>query len=351
MINAMHILATPAFRGRELNPYNWLLYTYIKNLGIQVDELSHLKLLTNRYTIWHIHWPELPLNEKSIIKAFIKIKVLLIQIDWARRRGTKIVWTIHNLSAHEGLHSKLSAWFWKAFTQRLDGCISLSETGMTVAQHRFPELKSIPGFVVSHGHYREEYPNQMNTHEARTSLELPYSAKVLLFFGRIRFYKNVPQLIKAFRQLPDSEAILCIVGCPDFPELAEEIKQEASLDSRIRLYLNFVPQDKAQLYFQAADLVVLPYREILNSGSAILALSFDRPILVPLYGALGELQDHVGKEWVRTYTGDINTFQIEAALKWIRNTSRSQHAPLEAFAWNELAQQTITAYKAIADIK
>jgi beta-1,4-mannosyltransferase len=42
---------------------------------------------------------------------------------------------------------------------------------------------------------------------------------------------------------------------------------------------------------RAADLIALPYKEILNSGSAILALSFDRPILVPAAGALAELSE------------------------------------------------------------
>ena len=69
------------------------------------------------------------------------------------------------------------------------------------------------------------------------------------------------------------------------------------------------------MYLPATDLVVLPYRDILNSGSAVLALSFDRPVLVPRRGSLGDLQNHVGRQWVRTYEGDIGAAELEAASR------------------------------------
>jgi hypothetical protein len=113
------------------------------------------------------------------------------------------------------------------------------------------------------------------------------------------------------------------------------------------MHLDFVPKDRAQLYFRAADLAILPYREILNSGSAVLALSFNCPVLVPLRGALGELQTQVGEEWVRTYAGELIPSQIEEALDWALHTSRPQKAPLTALDWKELTQQTLAAYHAI----
>lgn len=347
----MHILARPAFKNRSDNPYNWLLYSSMQELGVDVDESSLKQCLQNRYAIWHLHWPELPLNQTSRRTAFTKIQALFLQMDWARSRGTKTVWTVHNLAAHEQRHPKLEAWFWQAFTHRLDGYISLSQAGMEAAQERFPQLKQLPGFVIPHGHYREEYPDFVSTQEARASLGIPPSAKVLLLFGRIRAYKNAAQLIQVFRQVPNPEAILYIAGSPEFPALAEELERVAASEPRVRMHLDFVPTDKAQLYFRAADLVILPYREILNSGSAVLALSFNCPVLVPLRGALGELQTQVGEEWVRTYEGELVPSHIEDALDWVLNTSRPKQAPLEALNWKELAQQTLAAYHAIADIR
>src|SRR5690606_36127483 len=67
-------------------------------------------------------------------------------------------------------------------------------------------------------------------------------------------------------------------------------------------------------YFRAADLVVLPYREILNSGTALLALSFDRPVLLPEAGAGDELTRRVGSEWVCTYEHELSATDIERGL-------------------------------------
>jgi glycosyltransferase involved in cell wall biosynthesis len=171
---------------------------------------------------------------------------------------------------------------------------------------------------------------------------------VILFFGKIRAYKNAPELLKAFRQFSDPETMLFVAGRPEFPALAAALEQEAAEDQRVRIHLDFISKDKAQVYFRAADLVILPYREILNSGSALLALSFDRPVLVPLRGAFGELQAQVGEEWVRTYVGEIVPSQIEASLEWALNTPRPKQAPLDALNWKDLAQRTIDAYKTIA---
>ena len=340
----MRVIVDPTFKRPDENPYLRLLYSHMSALGAEVDEVSLGRLLLRKYAIWHRHWPERYLNDASLFKALIKTFVMLILMNFKRWRGTKVVWTIHNYAAHEQLYPQIEKWFWKAFISRIDGYISLSHSGLEVAQERFPQLKKIPGFVIPLGHYLEEYQNEIPEEEARNRLKISTSAKVLLFFGRIRPYKNTLKLIQVFRQYPSQDARLLIVGKPKNPELAEELKTEASLDPRVQLYLNFTPGDQIQVYFRAADIVVLPFREILNSGSALLSLSFNRPVLVPLLGALGELQGEVGKEWLYTYEGEITSQQIDEALEWALNTPRLEKPALEAFDYKKISQRTIDAY-------
>ncbi len=83
------------------------------------------------------------------------------------------------------------------------------------------------------------------------------------------------------------------------------VETAAESDRRIKLDLRRIPSNEVQLLFSAADLVVLPFSDIMHSGSAMLALSFDRPVLVPARGSLPELQMRVGSEWVRTYDGEL----------------------------------------------
>jgi beta-1,4-mannosyltransferase len=346
----MQIYAQPAFENRQFNPYNWLLYTQVQQLGVTVAEFSPRQLCQHPTTaprVWHLHWPDLCLKSPNRTKVWLKTQMLLRWMDLARLQGIKIVWTVHNLGSHEHYHPDLEARFWPAFTRRLDGYFSLTQTGMTAAQARFPHLGTLPGFVVPHGHYRQEYPQTSSRAAARQQLGLSPDAQVILSFGRIRTYKNVPRLVSTFQQLPDPHTQLLVAGLPE-PSVAAELQAlQTQGDARIHWHLDFISEAMTPVYFQAADLVVLPYREILNSGGALLALSLNCPVLVPAKGSLGELQTKVGAEWVRTYPGDLTPAELEAGLAWAQTTPRAQTAPLEAFDWHQIARLTVAAYQSL----
>jgi glycosyltransferase involved in cell wall biosynthesis len=339
---SLRILAWPAFKTRGQNPYAYLLYSHMQ--GAEVDEFSIANVITRRYDVWHMHWPEMFLNvEKTVASAALKTLVVLTLIDFARRRGTKIMWTVHNLASHERRYPRVEKWFWPAFLSRLDGFITLSESGLATARERFPELRNLPGSVVPHGHYRGEYPDDKQT-DCRQPLGIGANAKVALFFGWIRDYKNVPGLISAFRGINDPETVLCIAG-REFPGSSPSVREVADGDPRIHLHLQHIPAENVQTFFGAADLVVLPYREILNSGTAVLALSFNKPVLVPRKGAMSELQTLVGSNWVRTYEGELRTEELTRAIQWAKEEHRPGVAGLDSLEWNRVAEQTLAAYR------
>lgn len=343
----MRVIAWYAFKYKVGNPYNWLLYTHMSKLGVEVTEFSVHKFLVRKYDVWHIHWPESLLDSSNLAVVFVKILSLLALLKVARIRGTKVFWTVHNLRAHECRYPRLEAWLWWLFIRQVDAYISMTEMGKENALEQFPVLRERQGFVVPHGHYREVYPNQMTKAEARRMLNLSPESKVIAFVGQIRPYKNVPQLIQTFRNLDDQQAFLVVAGYPNTSETEQLVKAAAEGESRIQLFLHSVPSENLQLYLNAADLVVLPYRKILNSGSALLALSFDRPVLLPCLGGLRELQELVGTDWVRMYTEDLTTTDLAEALEWAISTSRSQIAPLSKLDWERLAKKTLEAFHAV----
>lgn len=333
----MRILAWP---NDSTNPYTPLLYSNM-GPGVQVEEFSARKLL-HRYDVWHIHWPESLLNIRSASKAAYKLAGFFAAIDFLRWRGTKIVWTMHNFKAHEALHPSLEARFWRQFIPRVDGAISLSETGLRMAEAKFPALRDLPTAVIPHGHYRDEYPP--STVEGRDALDIPSKARVILFFGAVRAYKNVDALVRAFRDVTTPEALLYVVGRPNTASLTEAILKEASLDSRVRIAFEFIKTEDVSKYMQVADLVVLPYRAILNSGSALLALSFNRPVLVPDLGAMGDLRNDFGDAWVRTFSGDIDARTLEGGLDWAVQ-SRPLACPIpQTYNWQSIRAETIRFY-------
>jgi glycosyltransferase involved in cell wall biosynthesis len=315
--------------------------------SVVVDGYHWKRLVRRRYDILHLHWPEGDLNRPKLVQALPRSLSLLGLLHWARARGSKVIWTIHNLSAHEGFHPRLEKLFWRSFIPCVDGYISLSRAAQREALARFPRLGRVPGFVVPAGHYREAYARTISKSAARHELGIDSRATVLAFVGQVRPYKNIPGLIRAFQQLPDPSAVLLIAGESKALDLTAKLQTLSEVDPRVRLQLEWISDERLLGYLAAADLVVLPYAEVLNSGSALLALSFDRPILVPKAGSLGELQEAVGSAWVRTYTGELTTAELEDAASWALKTPRPAHAPLDLLRWDHIAADTVAAYQGL----
>jgi hypothetical protein len=93
--------------------------------------------------------------------------------------------------------------------------------------------------------------------------------------------------------------------------------------------------------------VVLPYREILNSGTALLSLSFDRPVMMPRRGAGTELERSVGSDWLCLYD-ELNRDGLERALaraSMLPPVSDGRH--LWPFEPGAVAAQTLRAYELV----
>jgi beta-1,4-mannosyltransferase len=341
----MRILAWPA--SVPDNPYNSLLYESLSALGAEVVPFSPMQLVRGRAAIWHLHWVEDMWNRPGLVRAGLRAGAILMMLRIAHLRGMSIVWTVHNLHTHERFHPRLEQWFWRSFVRHLDGYLALAEVGRTMAQERFPMLRSLPGFVVPHGHYRGAYPTTIDREAARARLGIAPDERVITFLGKVRPYKNVPHLIRTFRALPEPRVRLFIAGSARLPSLEHEVRAAAGSDQRIQLQLRHIPDDEVQVYLGAADVVVLPYRDILNSGSALLALSFDRPVLVPDCGAMGELAACAGPEWVRTFTGALSVAELAESLQWARAPRPSVCDGLNRLDWMSIARETLHSFECI----
>jgi beta-1,4-mannosyltransferase len=338
---SLKVIAWPA---GGVNPYTNLLYTQLSALGAEVVNFSPLAVVRASKAIWHLHWPERMLNRRSGSAAALRAAALLALALLARLRHTKLVWTVHNLSAHEYNHPWVESWFWPHFVRQLSGFIVLSTAGKDLVEQRHPGLRRLPAFVIPHGHYRGAYHDSVSQAAARAELSLPPDSRIAAFVGHIRPYKNVPHLIKAFRQIPDDRVRLLIAGEPNEPEARDELLRTAGADTRVLLVLRLIRDEELQLYLRAADLVVLPFSDILNSGSALLALSFDRPILVPRIGAVPDLERELGPEWVQAYSGVLTADHMARALEAAHTRPLGRCEALDRFGWKSLAQKTWEAF-------
>ena len=345
----VRVLARPAFSNRKLNPYNARIYQGIEDFGVSVTEYSMGRALFGRYDILHVHWPESSFNH-GLWGARFTTESLLVALRRAKARGAQLVWTMHNLRAHEGRYPGPEEEFWARYLPLVDGVIALSPTSLERARAERPSLVDKRAFVVRHPHYRGEYLDGLSRSTARARLDLPEGVPVLAYFGQIKAYKNVPALVQTVRGMK-KEVILLVAGKVRDAELANEVQACAGGDPRIRLALRHVDSDEAQVFFRAADLVVLPYRDILNSGSALLGLSFDRPVWLPADGPAGalavDLQAAVGGQWVTS--GTLGAEPLYAALEAAKQLpERTDGEHLTAFAPRTVTRQTAEVFRTLA---
>jgi len=128
--------------------------------------------------------------------------------------------------------------------------------------------------------------------EAKVRLGFRDGERTILFFGRITPYKGLEYLITSFRQLfaKRNDYRLMIAGRPDNCEdywsaIRQSIREDVE-SGQILLKSEFIPDEMTEVYFKAADVLVLPYRHIYQSGVLFLGYGFGVPALAADVGSL-----------------------------------------------------------------
>ena len=140
--------------------------------------------------------------------------------------------------------------------------------------------------------------------DAKQRLGLEDDEKAILFFGKIRPYKGIEHLVAAFKLLSTPHKgnyRLILAGEPtkDSEEYLHEIQHFVEQEfhpQQVILRIQFIPDEEMELYFKAADVLVLPYKEIFQRGVLFLAYSFGLPVIATDVGSFRE-------DIVEGYTG------------------------------------------------
>jgi beta-1,4-mannosyltransferase len=250
------------------------------------------------------------------------------------------------LSPHEKRWPLIQRLHFSIFTRLVDGFIVMNSFTKNAIEELYPALKKKKHAYIRHGHYKDYYENHNNQLTARAELHINESAVVGLFFGQIREYKGIEQLIKVFQEINCESFHLIIVGSIGKGNEAygEQLRNQIT-SAHINLIIQFVPDKSVQTYLNAADLVILPYKNILNSGSALLALSFNKPVLLPSTATTKEIAEEYEEGWVYTY--DVLDMKVlkDSMLESVKK--RNQVLDLSNRDWKPLAQRTIDFYEEV----
>jgi len=298
------LLFLPDWSGS--NPYQKLLYDALQVAGVtcsgmQGSEFTFRWLWSNRSTYKYIHFHWLfgiydPENTGLTVK---KAGIFLAKIIFARILGYKVIWTVHNIVSHEPTNIKRELALRKFTSWMVNHVIVHCNYAKEKILSDW-KLNKNKVTVIPHGSYLGHYPNEITRRDARQKLSINSDSFTFLFFGMLRNYKGIKQLVASFKKLKQQlpEIRLLVAGSPFNNVIQGEIETLAQTEG-ISLYLRYIPDDEVQIFFNASDVIVLPYQNILTSGGVILALSFGKPVIVPAIGCIPELiNDEIGFTYV-----------------------------------------------------
>lgn len=269
--------------------------------------------------------------------TLLSIPLFCLQILLAKRLGIRLVWTLHNILPHDSAQVGLHRFCQRFFAKHCDWIRVFAEETVTRAA---AELQvPIERFrVVAEGDYTSMYLNTVSRDEARAVLGLPDSAKVLLYVGVIRPYKGVQELVALFKRLAPPDTQLILAGKVLYPDYGDTLR--ASLTPAIRLYDGFVDKDHLQYYFNAADMVVLPFRNIENSGSVIMAMGFKKLIIAPRTGVL-KTRLAQQAEWLYEGDEELGALMLKAVSldpKECTALGEQNYVQLNTSRWTDFAR-------------
>jgi glycosyltransferase involved in cell wall biosynthesis len=293
------------------NPYQRLLYDHLAAEGFQLVEDEALQpgflrfrwLWRNRRTIdiLHFHWPQGLWEHNRGPAALrgplstVKVAALAARLRAARALGYTLVWTIHQVDPHEGggRRDRIGT---RALARNAH--VLLVHDAHTAADARARLGRAARDVaIVPHGNYRGWYPEGRPRAQVRAELGLSDATFAFLCFGEIRAYKGIDRLLEAFAATDLPDAALIIAGRPVDAAAQTAVETAAARDPRIKPLLGFVPDERVTELFAAADAAVLA-RKPGTSGSLLLALSLDTPVVAPRSDAYDALLRDGGAGWL-----------------------------------------------------
>jgi glycosyltransferase involved in cell wall biosynthesis len=283
-----------------VNPYFRLFYDALRPLGVElagtfVPSRRWLRENAESFEALHFHWPEWIIRSEPdsfrFFHAFrggwrisqllapaypaVQIREYRAFLRAARAARKRIVWTCHNVEAHEDATGPVRSAY-----RTLARAADLVICHDAAAGARCSSLYAPRGriAIMEHGNYDGVYPAARPKAEVLRELGISPGVPLLLFVGQVRPYKAVDLICDVAARLGEGTALL-IAGHSPIADYAREIRERvARLPNAVFVDRHLSEQEFAD-YTAASDLVLLPYRKVTGSGSALAALTLGRGLI------------------------------------------------------------------------
>jgi glycosyltransferase involved in cell wall biosynthesis len=312
----------------KINVYNPL--TWLKAGAYASGDIVHLQ-----------HW-------KASTTAMYCFIVPILKI-----RGKKIVFSVHNITPHTP--EKYFVFLDRVlnrFVFRFADCFIVHNQRNKKRFEELYDMRQRPISVIGVGLHEPLIRSNLSRKEARRHLGIPEKKKVLLNFGYVWRYKGVSVLLNALEHIAKDvpDVLLVIAGTVTSEwERCEEIIREKNLSPYIYTHLQYIPESEIDIYFSAADLVVLPYIPPFDThgGVGALAIALHKPLLV---SDIGGLPEYVRNKQAIVTPGDVNELAKKIItilndkdlLSSLTNDSRTIATEI---TWDDIAKKTLKVYE------
>lgn len=304
--------------------------------------LLSFKMILKHFEIIHVQWMPL-VTRISVELWFLKLVKML---------NVKIVYTVHNVLPHDtGLKHKKT--FEKIYNL-VDALICHTSLGKEELVNDFG-ISSRKIWIIPHGPLFHDRIN-ITIEDARNFLSFPKGRTVVLFFGKIRPYKGLEFLLEAWKKVTDKYAntLLVVVGIGQSAYL-DAIKQKIAtlgLGDFVQQDFKFIPNDEVPKYFQAADVLVYPYKDVTQSGALLTGMAFGKPIVASSCGGFRETLKN-GEAGILVEYGNVNELAdaLMALLNSPEERERFGNAAAkelnENYSWDRIAKKTLECYHSL----
>ena len=275
----------------RMNPFQALLYRSFGSSGVAVAPilrghdfrvLSGFAPLSASQTI-HFHWLSWVLGHVPDREdAQRKLGGLLGRVDRFKELGGRIAWTVHNVYPHDARFLDEELHLQQAIADRAD-VVHLMADSTTKAMDGI--LTIDPSVVVTapHPSYEGAYEDVVSRADARAALGIDADEVVFVIFGALKRYKGLGDTLSAFQLLCETDRStryrLLVAGHADDDPDVDDFVDRCLLDPRVSIDPRRIPSDKTQYYLRAADVGLVTYNRSLNSGAALLYLTFGLPVV------------------------------------------------------------------------
>jgi glycosyltransferase involved in cell wall biosynthesis len=333
------------------NPYAGLLAQELDRLGVHLElgdytfDKEWLEENRERIDVLHFHWLHYFYRRDSLESTVRQYGQFSENLAYAKKIGYRVVWTLHNLYPHERPYPDVDHLARLLVSRQADHVITHCDYGRRKAEELFYRSRDIS--TVAHGNFIDVFPNEISREDARAELGIAGDAFVYVYFGNARTYKGIEDLIDAFSRVEDPAARLLLMMRNSFnPKYGDEIVEKSGMHDRVLAHTSeYFPESAFQTFLNAADVGVLPFSQVMTSGSAIQALGFGLPVIVPDLGCLSELvDDTIGVLYDASDGEGLARALSEIRTRDVRKMGEEALERAKSLDWASIASRTARIY-------